>query len=411
MLLVYGLNHHKTPIAIREKLSFDAAELPLALNSLMRHSLNHEAMILSTCNRTEIYTTAKNIAPLEQWLTKQKSLKVDLNQYCYSHFDQEAVQHIMRVASGLDSMVLGESQVLGQMKQAYFNAQNAGTVGVILNQLFPAVFSAAKCIRTQTDIGAHSVSIAYAITQFAKKFFYELKNCRVLLVGIGETIELVATYLHGIGVKEMIIANRTLEKSQTITTSMQAHAIRIQDIPQVLPDMDIVITATASQLPIIGKGLIETASRDKQNNPLLLFDLAVPRDIEPEAGVLPNVHLYNIDDLQMIIAHNKQNRMMAAVEAEKIIASQSALFIEKMRVFHARHIIAQYRERLEKMRDEEQEKALRLLRQGRDPEDVLTQFGMQLINKVMHHPTMKLREAASMEACDGLRSMKEFFEL
>ncbi|OGT43434.1 MAG: glutamyl-tRNA reductase [Gammaproteobacteria bacterium RIFCSPHIGHO2_12_FULL_40_19] len=411
-LIAYGINHHTAPIAIREKLSFNEMQLPMALQDLANQQAVNEAVILSTCNRTEIYTDTTHILNIQQWLANQKSLTpLDLNPYCYLHHDIEAVRHIMRVASGLDSMVLGEPQVLGQMKHAFQIAQNAGTIGNHLKHLFPAVFEASKQIRTDTEIGAHSVSIAYAIVQLSKRIYNRLSDCRVLCIGAGETIELVATHLRGIGVSQITVANRTLEKTQGMVDALNVHAIRIQDIPRFLKDTDIVISATGSQLPILGKGMIESTLKHKKNRPLLLIDLAVPRDIEPEVAKLNHVYLYNIDDLQAIIAQNLKNRSEAAKQAETMIDLQASLFLRKMRVFHARHVIAEYRDRLDKIRMAEFEKALRQLQKGYDPKIVLEQFGHHLMNKIMHHPTVKLREAASESECDLFQHMKTFLEI
>lgn len=411
-MLVFGINHHTAPIAIREKLAFNATQLPIALQDLVSQQAINEAVILSTCNRTEIYTNTIPIPTLQQWLARQKSLiDLDLNPYCYTHHDMDAVRHIMRVACGLDSMVLGEPQVLGQMKQAYQIAQDAGTIGHHLKYLFPAVFEASKQIRTDTNIGANPVSIAYAITQLSKNIYDRLSDCRVLLIGAGETVELIATHLHGIGVKQIIIANRTIEKTQHLVETLHVHAIQMQDIPVYIKESDIVISATTSQLPILGKGLIESTLQYKKNRPLLLIDLAVPRDIEPEVANLDRVCLYNIDDLQTIIAQNLKNRFEASKQAELMIDLQASQFLRKMRVFHARHVITEYRDRLDKIRLCELEKAMGQLQKGDDPKAVLELFGQNLVNKIMHHPTIKLREAASEDQCEIFQRIKTFFEL
>jgi glutamyl-tRNA reductase len=327
------------------------------------------------------------------------------------HRDIEAIRHIMRVACGLDSMVLGEPQVLGQIKQAYLAAQEAGTVGNQLKRLFPAVFEVSKEIRTNTNIGAHPVSLAYAITLLTKKNFDCLADCRVLLIGAGETIELIATHLHGIGVKQIIVANRTIEKAQNLVETVRAHTIQIQDIPTYIKDCDIIISATASQLPIIGKGLIESTLAHKKNRPLLLVDLAVPRDIEPEVKTLEHVFLYNIDELHDIISQNLKNRGAAAQQAELMVELRANTFLRDMRLFHARHVITEYRHRLDKIRITEQKKALKQLQLGHDPEVVIEQFGHNLMNKIIHHPTIKLREAASEDQCEIFQRIKTFFEL
>ena len=411
-LITFGINHQTAPIAIREKLAFDSTQLFHGLQTLLKNAAVKEAVILSTCNRTEIYSTTKDVGQLQDWLIQQKSLRdIDLSQYTYTHHDMDAVRHMMRVASGLDSMVLGESQVLGQMKQAYQLAENAGAVGGIFMQLFPAVFATSKQVRTKTDIGAHPVSIAYAITQLIKQYFDTPENTRILLIGAGETIELVATHLRGLNVKKIRIANRTIEKSNYIAQAVQADPIRMQDIPKYLKETDVGITATASQLPILGKGLIESTLKDKRESPLLLVDLAVPRDIEPEVATLDHTHLYNIDDLHAIIARNLKNRSEAAKQAEMMIELEANQFYRNMRVYHARHIITEYRQRLDGIRLCEQEKALQQLQNGYDPVQVLEQFGHNLIQKIMHHPTMKLREAASEERCEMFQRIKAFFDL
>jgi glutamyl-tRNA reductase len=317
---------------------------------------------------------------------------------------------MMRVACGLDSMIVGEPQVLGQMKQAYALAQSHDTTGELFHQLFPSVFSAAKIIRTETDINAHPVSLAFAIVKLSAEIFERLENCAVLLVGAGETIELIATHLKD-RVKKMVIANRTLEKSQVIANNAQAESICIHAIPDALNEIDIVITATASQLPILGKGLIESTLHNNIHKKLLLIDLAVPRDIEPEVAQLDRAHLYNIDDLQTRIANNIKNRSDAALCAEMMIDDEANQFYRKIRVFHARHVIAEYRNRLDEIRLCEQAKALQLLQQGHDPKTVLDQFGHALINKIMHHPTVKLRESASEDQCEMFQKIKTFFEL
>lgn len=409
-LLAYGINHCTASIALRERLSFSACELPEALQSLTRQCTS-EAVILSTCNRTEIYTHADAAHGISAWLSEKKFLaEGELAAHSYLYQEVDAVRHIMRVASGLDSMILGEPQVFGQIKQAYHIAENAGTIGCVLKNLFPAVFSTAKLVRNKTSIGAHAISLAYAITQLSHSVFEHLNDCRVLLIGAGETIELIATHFHGMGIKKIIIANRTLEKSDYIVDAVKAHAIRMQDIPAYLKETDIVISATGSPLPILGKGLIEKGTQQKKNN-LLLIDLAVPRDIEPEVATLKNVRLYNIDDLQTIIASNLQDRQTAAKQAEMMIECEANQFFRHMRIYHARQVIAEYRERLDQIRMSEQEKALAQLLRGDDPKIILEQFGRDLINKIMHHPTVKLREAASESECEVFQRIKTFFEL
>jgi glutamyl-tRNA reductase len=411
-LITLGINHQTAPIAIREKLAFNSTQLFHGLQNLLKNPAINEAVILSTCNRTEIYSNTNDPAAILEWLTKEKSLHdMDLKQYTYTYAECDAVRHIMRVANGLDSMVLGESQVLGQMKQAYQLAENAGAIRNTFMQLFPTIFATSKRIRTATNIGAHPISIAYTITQLIKKHFEKIEDVRVLFIGAGETIELAATHLHGLNIKKIRIANRTIEKSQYIAQAIQAEAIRMQDIPDYLKETDIVITATASQLPLLGKGLIENTLRHNGNAPLLLIDLAVPRDIEPEVATLPHTFLYNMDDLQEIISHHLKNRSEAAKEAETMIELAANEFYRDLRVYHARHVITEYRQRLDDIRLAEQAKAFQQLQNNHDPVQVLEQFGHNLIQKILHHPTMKLREAASEERCEMFQRIKTFFEL
>lgn len=411
-LITLGINHQTAPIAIREKLAFHSAQLCHGLQNLLQNPVIKEVVILSTCNRTEIYSNTNDVTAILNWLINEKSLhNIDLQQYIYTHYELNAVRHMMRVATGLDSMVLGESQILGQMKQAYQLAENAGAVSNTFMQLFPTIFATSKRIRTATHIGAHSISIAYAITQLIKKYFEKIEDADVLLIGAGEIIELIATHLQGLNIKNIKIANRTIEKSKYIADTVRAKAIRIQDIPEYLKKTDIVISATASQLPILGKGLIERTLQNKCGSPLLLIDLAVPRDIEPEVATLPNTFLYNIDNLQAMISANLKNRSEAAKEAEGMIELEANQFYRNMRVYHARHVITEYRQRLDDIRLTEQEKALQQLQNNHDPVQVLEQFGHNLIQKIMHHPTVKLREAASEERCEMFQRIKAFFDL
>ncbi|OGT25670.1 MAG: glutamyl-tRNA reductase [Gammaproteobacteria bacterium RIFCSPLOWO2_02_FULL_42_14] len=403
VLLVYGVNHQTAPAQFREKLFFAEEQWADSLRHLMQTTDIAEAVLLSTCHRTEIYATANNACALAQWLALQKNLSPrELSTHAYIYREKEAVVHAMRVASGMDSMILGEPQIAGQIKKAYFTAEKVGAVGEQLSQLFPAVFSASKHVRTHTAIAAHPVTLAYAVLQQIKQCEKSLENSRVLLIGAGSIIELMATHLHEHGAKKIMIANRTIEKTQSLATRLQAHAIRLEDIPVYLKETDIVISATASPLPIIGKGMIESALAPNRN--LLLMDLAMPRDIEPEVATLKHVMLYHLDDLKKIIQDNVHHRQSAAVQAENILESHALQFLQKMRVFHVRHVIAKYREQLETICAGEYEKALKKLSRGELPEVVLKKFGQQLVNKMLHHPTVKLREAASEEQCEMFQS-------
>lgn len=408
-VLAYGINHKTTPLDIREQLAITPNLTSSILQQLSHEQAVNEAVILSTCNRTEIYTTVENQTGIEQWLNHSHAQQIDLNNYLYQYNGIEAVKHIMRVASGLDSMVMGEPQILGQMKQAYSVAQDAGCVGKQMQQLFPAIFAACKMVRSKTTIGHSAVSFAYATMQLAKQIFSQPAKCQVLLIGAGETIELVAAHLHNMGITKIIVANRTVDKAKLLADQYQAQAVRIGDIPSLLSDTDIVVTATASQLPIVGKGMVESALKLKKRRPIFMVDLAMPRDIEPEVNELEDIYLYNIDDLQNVINQNLQNRQEAARQAEAIIDMQADHYMRQLRVLGASDVIRHYRQQIETTRETELQKALTQLRKGGDPEQVISSLSRQLTNKIMHKPTIRLREAAYDERLDVLLAAKELF--
>lgn len=411
-LLVCGVNHQSAPLGVREKLVFNPEHVPFALKNLLACEAVNEAMLLSTCNRTEIYTTTDEISVILNWLSSQPHLSdVDVPPFCYTHRDVDMVRHVMRVASGLDSMVLGEPQILGQMKQAYLLACQQGAVGAELKHLFPAVFAASKRIRCQTAIGANPVSIAYAVVQLAKRIFSRIADCRVLLIGAGETIRLISSHLCGQGVHRLIIANRTMTKAEQLADAYQGKAIRVGDIPAHLDNIDIVISATSSQLPLVGKGAVESALRHRKHRPIFMADLAIPRDIEPEVAQLEDVYLYNLDDLQTIIAQNWQNREAAAKQAEAMVEMQAMHYIRQLRVQKAGDMIRQFRERLETVRDQELERAMAHWRRTQDPEAAIAYLAHNLTNKILHQPTIKLRQAAYEEYVQLLLSAKELFDL
>lgn len=411
-LLTYGINHHSAPIEVRECIAFDPTRTRQALNDLIQLPAVNEVVLLSTCNRTELYTVTNNAEIVKFWLMNQHALKhQDIATYYYHYEEIDAVRHALRVASGLDSMVLGEPQILGQMKQAFHLACEIGAAGKQLKHLFPAIFSASKQIRYKTEISKNPISMAYATVLLAKRIFTRLDKHQVLLIGAGEMIELIATYLQDCGVHQMIFANRTIEKASHLSEQFNGTPIRIGDIPTHLPSTDIVITATASQLPIIGKGMIESLLKQKKRRPIFMVDLAVPRDIEPEVGELEDVYLYNIDHLQTIIQKNLKNREEAAKQAEAMAEIQANHYIRQLRILDASDMIRAYREQLETLRDKELIKAKTELKKGQDPQSILEFMAHNLINKIMHQPTIKLRQAAYNEQIELLLLAKEFFNL
>ncbi len=389
-----GINHHLTPIGLRERLSVDNVEIPQVLHELCQQKAVNEAVLINTCHRTEFYWVGEDPVSIHQWFYNKSAHQNGIDQHFYTHQDLAAVRHLLRVSSGLDSMSIGEPQILGQIKQAYKVACDVGTVGQQLKRLFPAAFSSAKQIRQQSQIGAHPISMAYAAIQIAKRIFSHFSKCTVLLVGAGEMMQLILTHLRGQGITQLIVANRTLEKAEQLTKLCQGKAIRIADIPIYLPQADIIITATSSQLPIIGKGMMERILKVQKRRPILMLDLAVPRNIEPEISQLQDIYLYNVDDLQTILTANLKNRREAAKQAEILIELQAEHYMNQLEVLNIGEIIQEFRKPAILHRDLLLQKSLDDLKQGKPAEDIITQLAFQLTNKILHQPTQKLREAA-----------------
>ncbi len=411
-LLALGVNHHTAPVEIREKVAFAPEKLLQALDEVTGHGAAHEAAILSTCNRTEVYCNLEpsNDARLVEWFCDHHRLSRDtLQPYLYRHPDQDAVKHAFRVAAGLDSMILGEPQILGQMKDAFAEAHKAGATGKILNRLFQQTFAVAKQVRTDTAIGASAVSIASAAVVLAKQIFDSLAQQTVLLIGAGDMIELCARHLKEQGVGHMIVANRTLERAELLAEPYGAEAISLAEMPARLADADIVISSTASQLPILGKGAVERALKARKHRPMFMVDIAVPRDIEAEVAELGDVYLYTIDDLQGVVQENRQSREAAAREAEKIIDVQVLNFMHWIRGLDAVPTIRALREQADAVRERELKRARAMLARGADPEKVLAQLARALTNKFTHAPTDALRHAA----LDGelLEAARRLFDL
>ncbi len=413
-LVAYGLNHATAPINLREKVNFGSDIMPDALHELKNQSGIHEAAILSTCNRTEIYCSVDqedNLNPIH-WLHDFHGMQQDqLKPFLYKHPDENAVRHVLRVASGLDSMVLGESQVLGQLKNAYHNAVNAGSIGHQLNRLFQHSFHVAKEVRSNTAIGNHPVSVAYAAVRLAQQIFGDLSNQTALLIGAGETIELAAKHLYENGLSRMIIANRTLERSQQLANEYSVYAIQIGDIPKHLAEADIVISSTASQLPILGKGAVESAIKARKHKPMFMVDIAVPRDIEVEVGNMDDVYLYSVDDLKDIVQENLQSRKNAAKQAEKIIDTQAQEFMGWLNSLDAVSTIRALRNQAEQIQEEAIQNGLSKLRNGADPETILQETARILTNKLIHSPSSQLRNASADSREDLLQAAEELYNL
>lgn len=403
VLLAFGINHRTASVDVREKVAFAPERLAEALQLARLEADLSEVAILSTCNRTEVYGACehKNIQRLVEWIGRYHKLQHGmLLDSAYEYWDQAAVMHMMRVASGLDSMVLGEPQILGQLKSAFQQARDADTLGPTLGRLFQQSFSVAKRVRTDTGIGTNPVSVAYAAVSLARHIFSDLSRNTALLIGAGETVELVARHLHEQGVKNIVVANRTLARANTLAEMFNGSAITLQEIPDMLHKADIVISSTASPLPILGKGTVEHALKRRRHKPVFMMDIAVPRDIEEEVSQLADVYLYTVDDLQQVVAENRKQREQAAADAESIVTEESRLFMSSLRGLDAVDTIRAYREQMEACREAELAKALQAMERGENPKEVMQRMSRALTNKMMHVPTVQLKkvgEAGELE--------------
>ena len=412
-LCVFGINHKTAPVEIRERVAFAPETVSEALNRLLVDLSLREAAILSTCNRTEVYLYGEvSKAALAQWVGMFHGVDGDqLSACCYQLSDVDALRHMMKVASGLDSMVLGEPQILGQIKSAFVVARDAGSISTGLDHAFRQVFTAAKRIRTETAIGRNPVSVAFAAVGLSRQIFADLGKVHVLLIGAGETVELVARHLLENEIEGMTFANRTLSRAEELAESYGADAILLSDIPEQLHRADMVISSTASQLPILGKGAVESALKQRKRRPILMVDLAVPRDIEPEVAKLDDVYLYTVDDLQEVIDENRRFREDEASKAEVIIAEEVERWSQRLRVRGASGTIRAFRDGASMLRDAELDKALGALAQGRSPEAVLRQLAHGLTNKLLHAPTSRLKQAGAGDREEQLRWVHELFGL
>jgi len=390
-----GLNHKTAPLEVREKVAMPASLQDSWLQRLADLPAIHEAAVLSTCNRTEIYCDTDDPDSLVPWIAQENHLHLEqLSPYFYMHHGHNGIRHTLRVASGLDSMMLGEPQILGQMKQAYQQACRAGTVKTNLRSVFEYVFSASKRIRTSSGIGTNPVSIAYAAVQLIGQMFTDFSSLKVFLIGSGETATLVAKYLHKEGVRQFTVASRTRENAVILAEVFAGAALAIGDIPQHLPQADIVISATACPLPFISKSLVETAMEKRAQKPMFFLDLAVPRDIEADVGELDAVRLYNIDDLQFMIDKGMSERRSAARQAEQLIESELDNYIRWHRSLRAKDVICDYRNQMQSLAQQELQRAIGKLTSGSCQHSVLSEFCDRLVNKLVHNPTAGLKQAA-----------------
>lgn len=415
--LVIGLNHTTAPVSIRERVTFGPDIVVGALRSLAELPGIEEAVILSTCNRTEIYCSANDAVEDPQeltrdWLARFHGLSVeDIAPYLYHREGRKVVAHLLSVSSGLDSLVLGEPQILGQVKSAFQTANEAGRTGKLLTRLFQHAFATAKQVRTDTAIGDSPVSVAFAAVSLARQIFTDLSKQTAMLIGAGETVELAARHLVQNGIGRIIVANRTIARAEELALQFDAYAISLTEIPSHLADADIVVASTASPMPILGKGTVESALKRRRHRPIFMVDIAVPRDIEAEIADLEDVYLYTVDDLEDVIQDNLRSRQEAAEQAREIIAFQVDEFLAWMRSLDAVGLIQDYRQQAGEIRDEVLLKARHMLECGKPADEALNYLAQTLTNKLLHTPSAQLREAGSSGRRELLEAANALFQL
>jgi glutamyl-tRNA reductase len=409
-IIALGINHKTASVELREKVAFSPEQLSNALSQLASSEQFKETVIVSTCNRTELYCSLEhsNSQALLKWLADFHCIDTEqLEDNVYIHQNQDAINHLMRVACGLDSLVLGEPQILGQIKQSYNSAKQHDCVLPTFERLFQKTFSVAKQVRTETDIGASAVSVAYAAVNLAKHIYGQLDKTKVLLIGAGETIELVARHLYQQHPKAITVANRTIERAKNLAEEVEADVISLAQLPEKLHDADIVISSTASTLPIIGKGMVEQALKQRRHKPMLFVDIAVPRDIESQVGELDAAYLYSVDDLQAIVNENMASREQAAEQAQEIILQKTHEFAKWQRSQGSIDVIRQYRDAAQEVKTELVEKAVNQLQSGKSAEKVLLELANKLTNRLTHAPTRAIQAAAQEGDIDKLAVLKQ----
>ncbi|MBI4696077.1 MAG: glutamyl-tRNA reductase [Gammaproteobacteria bacterium] len=413
-IVIFGVSHKTAPIDVRERVALDGEQLPEALRALLQYQGVNEALILSTCNRTELYCAVddKLNRPLADWLVQYKALEPGvIDSHFYTLENEYAIRHTLKVACGLDSMVLGEPQILGQLKQAYAAAVDGKAAGKQLNKLLQYSFSVAKKVRTETAVGATPVSVAYAAVRLARQIHGDLDAKTALLIGAGETIALVATHLKSQHIQRLVVANRTLARAEELAAEVGGTAIALEDLPAHLAAADIIVTSTASRLPIITKGAVANAIKARRFEPMFIVDLAVPRDVEPEVAEIDDAYLYTVDDLNNVITENMELRSAAAAQAEEIVNLHTQGYMDWLQAQDGNTVIVEYRRQAESIKDELLSKAQRRLAAGEDASSVMTALAHTLVNKLIHHPTAKIREATVEGRSDLVAVARELFAL
>jgi glutamyl-tRNA reductase len=411
-LLTIGISHRTAPIEVRERVALSSSEHLNKLTSLRTLEGVDEALMLATCNRLEIYCygPGPDLEAVLDWVHESWGLESDrLDEYFYWHQDTEAIRHLMRVAGGMDSLVLGESQILGQLKLAWDTARSAETAGTIIDRLCQHAVTAAKSIRHHGAVGDEPISVAYTAIVLARRLFSDLSARRVLLVGAGEMIELCARHLNQHGVKHLAIANRDAERAQRLAQELGAKAIALSELSEALPRADILITSTASTRPIVKLDVVREAMIARRRQPMFIVDIAVPRDVEPAVGELDDVYLYTIDDLQQVVDENLDRRSTAVREAEPDIEAAVEDFIRWMNGSRASDSLKLLRESAHGHSRELVERALRKLEAGQEPRAVLEQLSSTLTNRILHAPSKHLRQAAERNDLEMITSINRIY--
>ncbi len=412
-LIVVGTSHQVAPLEIRERLAFSAVDYAAKINELRALGAVEEALVLSTCNRTEIYgiVLAEDEDCIRRWLQQTADLDDgQAGEFIYTHKGAHAVEHLFNVAGGLDSLVLGEPQIVAQLKEAWHHAVQAGGAGKLIDRLFQHAFAAGKAIRSQTGINEHPVSVAYITMVLARQIFGDLSSKKVLLVGAGEMIALCARHFHQQGISELIIANRSLSRAQTLAGEFGGRAIGLEDLADALPEADILISSTAARQPVISRAAIQTALQARRRRPMFLVDIAVPRDIEPSIAELDDVYLYTIDDLQQVADENTEERTRAAKAANQLVRTAVEEFMRWLHGARAARFLKRLRDHAEANSAELVAKSLNQLKAGKDPEQVVRQLANTLTNRILHVPSTRLRQAAEHQEYGILKAADWLFE-
>jgi glutamyl-tRNA reductase len=412
-LVVVGINHRTAPVEVRERVVFEPARIPDALQQLRSLADVRESVIVSTCNRTELYCVTERAGAHElgDWLQRYHGLDTSLHHSLYHHDADKAVAHAFAVASGLDSMVLGEPQILGQLKDAYRVAQETGTTGPVLNKLFQSAFSVAKRVRTETKIGANAVSVASAAVQMARTVFASFENRTALMVGAGETVALAARHLYADGLRRMIIANRSIERARELASEFHGFAIGLDEIPNHLKEADIVVASTAAPHSIITRHMTEQALRARKRKPMFMVDIAVPRDIDADVAELEDVFLFTVDDLQSVVNENLEGRRQAAREAHELIEAEVERFAVSLRTRDAAPLIRRLREDAERTKRHTLEQAMQMLAHGKGQQEALTFLANTLTNRLLHAPSQRLRDAAETGDSEVVETIAQIYKL